>query len=211
MNLFAAGDFHQNEGLREAVVEHANSGDYDLTILTGDYEDPDYYESLAGALDGPFIALTGNWDFGFEPPENGQYTNLFNYKEVEFGEYHIVLLGSIYPDNFRDRIDDFFDGVPNEYRIVATHYPPHMLGDLTSMGTRAGFTEFRELIMRHKPALWLCGHIHEDFGKFALLDTIVLNCASKESGKAWNIVLGEDGVEETEEVVLDEELAEADR
>lgn len=209
MKVFATGDFHQSEVLREAVIEEANSGEYDLVILTGDYEEADYYKSLTEDLDGPFIALTGNWDFGFEPPENGEYTNLFNYKEVEFGDYRIVLLGSVYPDDFMTRIEEFFKDAPQEKCIVATHYPPHMLGDLTRMGTRAGFTEFREIIMRSKPALWLCGHIHEDYGKFELLKTTVLNCAAKESGKGWSITFADGGVEKTEEVILDNELADS--
>lgn len=202
MNLFAVADLHRNEELRDAVIEEANSGDYDLFIAVGDYEEADYYESLIAPLQLPFIALTGNWDFGFQPPENGEYERLFNYKEVEFRDYRIVLLGSVYPDDFQEQVAAFFDGVPNGKRIVASHYPPHMLGDLTRMGTRAGFTEFRELIMREKPALWLTGHIHEDFGKYALMNTLVLNCAAIESGKAWRITFNDAGVNGTEEVVL---------
>jgi Icc-related predicted phosphoesterase len=202
MRIFAAGDFHKSAELQEAVVEQVTTNDYDLVILTGDYEEVEYYEALVDDLTTPFIALTGNWDFGFEPPENGEYTNLFNYKEVVFEDYHVALLGAVYPDDFPARIADFFADVPRHRRIIASHYPPHMLGDLTDMGTRAGFTEFRELIMKEKPAVWLCGHIHEDFGEFELLKTTVLNCASKESGKAWAFDLTADGVTGLDEVVL---------
>ncbi len=205
MRIFAVADFHREADLQEAAIEEANSGQYDLFIGLGDYEEPEYYENLVDPIDIPFVALTGNWDFGFEPPDNNEYTNLFNYKEVEFGDYRIVLLGAIYPDDYGEKIEAFFEDVPNEYRIVCSHYPPHMLGDLARTGTRAGFQEFRDLIMRHKPVLWMCGHIHEDFGAFELLDTTVLNCAAVESGKGWSIQLGEEGVEETEEVTLVED------
>ncbi|MFB6076610.1 MAG: hypothetical protein ABEK12_00580, partial [Candidatus Nanohaloarchaea archaeon] len=80
-------------------------------------------------------------------------------------------------------VQEFFDDVPHEHRIVASHYPPHMLGDQADNGNRAGFPEFRELIMKEHPALWLCGHIHEDFGEFSLMDTTVLNTASVDSGR----------------------------
>lgn len=202
MRIFAVADFHGEDALRDAAIEEANTGDYDLFIALGDYEEPEYYESLIAPLEIPFVALTGNWDFGFEPPDNNEYTNLFNYKEVEFNEYRIVLLGAIYPDNFGEKIESFFDGVPQEHRIICSHYPPHMLGDLTRTGTRAGFKEFRDLIMKQKPATWLCGHIHEDYGEFELLDTTVLNCAAADTGKAWSITMSDNGVEDTEEVVL---------
>lgn len=202
MRIFAAGDFHKDEELKEAAIDHITSGDYDLFIGLGDYEEPEYYEDLVAPLEIPFVALTGNWDFGFEPPENGEYPNLYNYKEVTFHDYRIVLLGAIYPDDYRHRIEEFFDGVPNEKRIVASHYPPHMLGDLARAGTRAGFPEFRDLIMREKPAIWLCGHIHEDFGEFSLMSTTVLNGAATETGKGWRIEMGDDGVEAVEDVAL---------
>ncbi len=205
MRVLAVADFHREEAIRDAVIEEANSGAYDLFIALGDYEEPEYYESLVDPINIPFVALTGNWDFGFEPPANGEYQNLFNYKEVEFKDYHIVLLGAIYPDNFGEKIESFFDGVPHERRIICSHYPPHMLGDLTRTGTRAGFKEFRSLIMKEKPAAWLCGHIHEDYGQFELLDTTVLNCAACESGNAWAFTLGDTGIEDTENVVLIED------
>lgn len=205
MQILAVADFHGDDALREAAIEHANNDGYDLFIGLGDYENETYYKSLVDPLNIPFVSITGNWDFGFEPPKNGEFPNLFNYQEVEFDDYRIVLMGSVYPDDVGKKIEQFFDSVPNEHRIVASHYPPHMLGDLTRTGTRAGFQEFRDIILKHKPALWLCGHIHEDYGKFALMNTIVLNCAAKETGKGWSITMGDDGVEDTEEVVLVEE------
>lgn len=200
MRLFTVGDLHQNAELKDAVVAEVNDGGYDLFIGIGDYEDPGFYNAFIEELELPSLSVTGNWDFSFTPPENGEYFHLFNYKKVEFNDYRIVLLGAVYPDDFQQQVKAFFDGVPNSHRIVASHYPPHMLGDLARTGTRAGFPEFRELIMREKPALWCCGHIHEDFGSFSLLKTTVLNCAAAETGKGWAVELGADGVEEADEV-----------
>lgn len=204
MRILAAGDFHQEDVLRDRFIEEANSGGYDLAIAIGDYEDPDFYQALPEQVETQFLAVTGNWDFGFEPPDNDEYERLFNYQEVNFDDLKIALLGAVYPDDFMDQIHEFFQGTDNAKRIVASHYPPHMLGDLARTGTRAGFPQFRDLIMREKPTLWLCGHIHEDFGEFSLMDTTVLNAASKESGKGWQIELGDDGVEDVNEVLLDE-------
>ncbi|MDY6769107.1 MAG: hypothetical protein SVW02_03315, partial [Candidatus Nanohaloarchaea archaeon] len=125
------------------------------------------------------------------------------YQKVEYEDgYKFLLLGAVYPDEFLEEAHEFFQGTPQEKRVVASHYPPHMLQDLADNGNRAGFPEFRELIMREKPALWTCGHIHEDFGKDALMDTVVVNAAAEESGKGWRVEMGEDGVEDAVQVEL---------
>ncbi|MDY6777005.1 MAG: metallophosphoesterase family protein [Candidatus Nanohaloarchaea archaeon] len=202
MKILTAGDFHGSEELKQGVVDELEERDYDLLLMIGDYGSEEFYEDLVGSVNTPYLATTGNWDFGFEPPENNELDKLFNYQKVEFKGYSFLLLGSVYPDDFMEQAKEFFEGVPNEKRVVASHYPPHMLGDLADNGNRAGFEEFRELIMREKPALWTCGHIHEDFGRFSLMDTTVLNTAGEQSGKGWRVELGEEGVEEAEEVEL---------
>lgn len=202
MRILAGGDFHLSDQLKDAFVEEANTGDYDLALLIGDFEEPGYYQDLIDALQVPFLSCTGNWDFGFDPPANEEYTHLYNYQQIQFEDYFVVLLGSVYPDDFQEQVHEFFAGTDPAKRIVASHYPPHMLGDLARTGTRAGFPQFRDLILREQPALWVCGHIHEDFGEFALKETTVLNAAAKESGKSWAVEMGDNGVEAAEAVVL---------
>lgn len=203
MKIFTAGDFHDNEEIKQAVVEEVNGSDYDMFLGIGDYDTPEFYQDMIGQLKVPWLAVTGNWDFDFQPPENGEYQHLYNYQKVEYEDgYHFLLLGAVYPDELLEEAHEFFEGVPNEKRVVASHYPPHMLCDLAGNGNRAGFPEFRELIMREKPALWTCGHIHEDFGKASLMGTVVVNASSKESGKGWRVELGDDGVEDAVEVEL---------
>ncbi|MFB6265712.1 MAG: metallophosphoesterase [Candidatus Nanohaloarchaea archaeon] len=203
MKILTAGDFHGSEELKQGVVDELEERDYDLLLMIGDYGSEEFYEDLVGSVNTPYLGTTGNWDFGFEPPENNELDKLFNYQKVEFKGYSFLLLGSVYPDDFMEQAKEFFEDVPNEKRVVASHYPPHMLGDLADNGNRAGFAEFRELVMREKPALWVCGHIHEDYGKFSLMNTTVLNTAGEKSGKGWRVEMGEEGVEDVEEVKLD--------
>jgi len=202
MRIFTAGDFHGDESLKEAVVAEANDGGYDMTLFIGDYDTPEFYQDMVDQLEVPWLAITGNWDFDFEPPENNEYQHLYNYQKGEYEDgYRFLLLGSVYPDDFLQEAHEFFEGAPPEKRVVASHYPPHMLQDLADNGNRAGFPEFRELIMREKPSLWTCGHIHEDFGKDSLMDSVVVNAASQESGKGWSVEL-DDGVAEAAQVEL---------
>ncbi len=203
MKVFTAGDFHGSEELKDALLDEVNDGGYDMFFAVGDYGSAQYYQDMVDRLQVPWLGITGNWDFDFNPPENGEYPHLYNYQKVEYEEgYKFLLLGAVYPDDLLEEARDFFDGTPNHKRVVASHYPPHMLCDLAANGNRAGFKEFRELIMREKPALWTCGHIHEDFGKASLMDTVVVNASAEESGKGWRIELGDDGVEAAEPVTL---------
>ena len=86
---------------------------------------------------------------------------------------------------------------------MGTHYPPKKLGDRVFSGDRVGFEQFREIIIKKKPALWASGHIHEDFGRDSLFDTEFLNAAGEESGKAYAIEMSDKGgVKNIEEKTL---------
>lgn len=202
MKILAASDFHEDEELTEAAIEEANSGDYDLFLNPGDFVSREEYERFEDAVEIPFFACTGNWDFEFEPPENGEYDSLFNYMKVELDDLRVALIGSVFPDDFMEDISDWADGVDPSDLIMVSHYPPERAGDATVSGNRAGMTGFRKLIMKLKPAIWLCGHIHEAFGHYSVMETDVFNCAVIESGKCFSIELGDDGVEDWDEVDL---------
>jgi Icc-related predicted phosphoesterase len=96
------------------------------------------------------------------------------------------------------------EGVDSDKLVICSHYPPKKLGDKIESGRRIGFDQFRRMIMKHKPALWVNGHVHEDFGENDLMGTKVLNASSFDSGKAYSVTL-DDGDVEVEEVVLVEE------
>lgn len=49
--------------------------------------------------------------------------------------------------------------------LLITHSPPKGVGDVTSGGVSVGSTAIREAIERVQPALALCGHIHDSWGR----------------------------------------------
>jgi len=203
MKILAAADFHEDQELVDATVEMANSGEFDLFLSPGDFVSRECYEDMVERIEIPAMACTGNWDFDFTPPENDEYQRLFNYILADYEDYKIGMLGAVFPDNYQDEIEEWVEGVNTRKLIMMSHYPPERLGDATVSGTRAGMSGFRKAIMRFKPAIWLCGHIHESFGRYSLMETEVFNCASIESRKGFAIELGEDGVESAEEVELE--------
>ena len=82
--------------------------------------------------------------------------------------------------------------------VLVTHSPPHRVLDRCGNGERAGSSYLYNLVQRaeRKPALWLCGHIHEDRGAASVVfeggenATVVVNAANANSGIARRLVHG---------------------
>lgn len=62
--------------------------------------------------------------------------------------------------------------------IMVAHVPPHGVCDILFNGEHAGSKAVREWIHAHEPMLWLCGHIHESFGKGQIGNTAIYNCTT---------------------------------
>lgn len=204
LKLLVTSDFHAKEDLKEATIEEANSGDYDLYLNLGDFMDPEYTEDLFDRIDVPGIGCTGNRDL-FQDEEIMENSPVYHFLEAEVDdEYLVILIGGDFPDDVKAQVTELIEehGDPSKI-IVGSHYPPLKLGDRVHSGERVGFEQFRELILKHKPALWATGHIHEDFGEQSLLGTTVLNAAAESSGKAFSVTIGDEGgVEEVKEINL---------
>ncbi len=204
MKVLAASDFHGSNELLQNFLKEANNGEYDLVVLPGDFESPERYKKIVDSLEPTVIASTGNWDFNFKPPKNDDYDSLFNYMKITYDDYKICVIGSVFPDDFKKDIRDWAEGHDNNKLFFVSHYPPKRLGDRAVTGVRAGLDGFRKLILKLKPAAWFCGHIHEAFGHYSLMNTDVFNCSIPESKKCFSVEFGEDGVESFEEVDLSE-------
>jgi hypothetical protein len=68
-------------------------------------------------------------------------------------------------------------GIPDGADIVIAHTPPKDVADAVESGFHAGCPELRKAIKRTKPALLVCGHIHEAHGVGNIGDTLIVNAA----------------------------------
>ncbi|MFB6182757.1 MAG: metallophosphoesterase [Candidatus Nanohaloarchaea archaeon] len=204
LKLLITSDFHADEQLKEAAIKEANNGDYDLFINLGDYMDKEYAEELFNEIEISAIGTTGNRDMMFGTELTESDTPVFNFLEANVDdEYLVILIGGDFPDDIKDKVADLIEEHDPKKVIVGSHYPPLKLGDRVNSGKRIGFEQFRELIIKYKPALWASGHVHEDFGQYSLMDTPVLNAAAEETGKAFSVeIKDEGGVEKIEEITL---------
>lgn len=205
LKILVTSDFHAEEELKDAAIKEANSGNYDLFINLGDYMNQDFARDLFENIEIPAIGSTGNRDTHFDDEFLNGSTPVYNFLEAEIDdEYLVILIGGEFPDDIKEKVTDLIEEHgDNKKVIVGSHYPPEKLGDKIHSGRRIGFPQFRELIIKEKPAVWMSGHVHEDFGEYSLMGVPVLNTASEETGKAFSVVIGEDGgVDEIEEVEL---------
>ena len=204
LKMLVAGDFHAREELLEGCRKELEENDYDLYINAGDYMDLDYAERLFEGLDVAAIGITGNRDLHMTE-EDLEGLPVFHFLEADIDdEYKLIMIGGDFPDDVQEKVAEMIEGVDSDKLVICSHYPPKKLGDKIESGRRIGFDQFRRMIMKHKPALWVNGHVHEDFGENDLMGTKVLNASSFDSGKAYSVTL-DDGEVEVEEVVLVEE------
>lgn len=204
LKILVTSDFHAKEDLKDAAVEEANSGDYDLFVNLGDYMNEEFAEELFDEVEIAGIGCTGNRDMMFSQEFLDGPTPVYNFLEADIDdEYKLILIGGDFPENVKEKVKDLIEDHDSDKVIVGSHYPPKKVGDRVHSGKRIGFDQFRELIIKHKPALWMNGHVHEDFGERELMGTKVLNAAAEETGKAYSVTLGDEGgVEDVQEIQL---------
>jgi Icc-related predicted phosphoesterase len=62
-------------------------------------------------------------------------------------------------------------------KILISHQPPLGCQDIGNSGHNYGSWSIREKLLKEKPEVVFCGHVHEKFGVGKLGNTLVINCA----------------------------------
>ena len=203
MKIFATSDIHGNKALMAKLKEM--SAISDLVLICGDVggkeyffrdildfsaqqrKDAEYLDSLLSDIGATSRFILGNDDW-FEY-DGGNYLS----KSEDIGGEHLVPFEyvGITPFNTNREANEnklryelgkltCADGsCPNENSIIVAHMPPYGAGDVLYNGSHCGSKAIRQWIEGVQPKLWLCGHIHEDFGMDNIGGTIVLNCACR--------------------------------
>ncbi len=204
LKILVTSDFHAKEELKDAAIEEANNGEYDIFINLGDYMDEEYAKDLFEKIEIPAIGCTGNRDMHFSEEFLEGSTPVYNFLEAEIDEeYLLILVGGSFSEDVRQDITELIEEHGNSRKvIIGTHYPPHKVGDLVHNGDRIGFEPYREIIIKEKPLMWMNGHVHEDFGERDLMKTKVLNAAGCDNGKAFAVKVEGENVQEVKEINL---------
>lgn len=149
---------------------------------------------LSGNVKREVIAIAGNHDLKAETnPEMWEACiNNFTYLKdemIEIGDPNgrpIKVYGSPWTPRFYDwafnadrgsEIRKHWDKIP-KCDILITHGPPFGVLDKNQEGQHVGCVDLREAILRIRPKIHVCGHIHEGAGLGMLGSTLVINASS---------------------------------
>lgn len=185
VRIFAAGDFHGDRQAAKRLAERAVSENADIIVLNGDIVEEDnpngvvYYFAKTGK---PVFLVPGNHDWFATDFLAAKYDlqNLHN-KSVNFGNIAIVGSGS----NMAMMSEkDIYDGIRRLKSSQKTLLVSHVHPSGTLMETFSQFVKgsigLRKAIEATKPAVVICGHVHEAEGiEEKIGNTLVVNVGKK--------------------------------
>jgi Icc-related predicted phosphoesterase len=162
MRIFATADLHGRPDRVDAVRKAVAQLQPDVVILAGDITHAGQGAEALALLDGlpgVVIAIPGNMD-PFEVDDAIGRSRARN-PNLEVIEH----------DGVR------FSGLRDEpAHVLVTHEPPYGVLDRTRAGQHIGSQSVRDCVLRLRPRLLICGHVHESPGIGPLGDTTVVNC-----------------------------------
>ena len=163
--------------------------EFDLIISCGDLNH-NYLEFLQTLGNVPVLYVRGNHDDGYaqEPPEGCTCIEdrIFVYQGVRFlglgGSYKYRNGENMFTEReMCRRIKRLFLSLwyHRGFDVLVTHAPARHLNDFDSLSHR-GFECFLKLLDRYRPAYFIHGHIHKNYGikipqKSQYGDTLVIN------------------------------------
>lgn len=157
------------------ALEHfdpARWGRVDAVVSCGDLK-AGYLDYLATVVNAPSLYVRGNHDAAYD--EVPGWENLHGRVVVVGGVRFAGLEGARWYGGtgvevgdrlmaLRTRLLGWRLAVAGGADVLVTHAPPVLEGAPTDH-VHAGFAAFNRLMARHRPPLWLHGHLHMDYGR----------------------------------------------
>ncbi len=137
------------------------------------------------------IFIAGNHDFFFERMPESYIQSLIPENVTYLNDSGITLKGIkiwgspvqpwFYDWAFnRQRGTDIlkhWDLIPDDTDILITHGPVHGILDKTIDGAHVGCVDLMNTVRRIRPQYFICGHIHEAYGKAITIGTTYINAS----------------------------------
>lgn len=181
MKLLVFSDLHNSDAGLEFITDNIAKHKPDLMLFCGDlttFGPRSFAQKAIKEINVRTLAVPGNCD----PPaihevyDEGSFTNIHG-KSIETEGFTFVGWGGSNPGvntPFEHSEDDIFAGLepviaePSSEStkpvILVSHCPPHGLLDTIPTGAHVGCTSVADIIDTYRPALTVCGHIHEAQG-----------------------------------------------
>ncbi|WXG43816.1 MAG: metallophosphoesterase family protein [Promethearchaeati archaeon SRVP18_Atabeyarchaeia-1] len=195
MNLIVTADYHGEVEAALGVVRYFEEKHLDAIIVSGDIthagtaEDAEYLLNTLLDATPNVLYVSGN----FDPPEisngvDGSGAFCLHGRSHMIGEYTFVGVSGAVPAPFWSPFttsDKEIEAALNkalssttsrDKLILVSHDPPNSTSlDKTTIGTNVGSKSVKEFILREKPILASCGHIHEAAGVEKINSTVAVN------------------------------------
>lgn len=185
MKIFATSDIHNNL----EVVEKLKQIEADLIVICGDIHSPETLEKIRIILaDKDWFYIRGNMD-DLDVSHDSNYLGEQKDNLVPF-EWVLTTPFGTYREKNEEELKEELDKLSvNNNSIIVAHNPPFGAGDKIPAGVNVGSHSILEFIKEKQPKIYLCGHIHEDFGDYKIGETLVFNCACLGDGvlRGWYI------------------------
>jgi Icc-related predicted phosphoesterase len=203
MRLLVFSDLHRDLSAARGVAKRAPEAD--VVVGAGDYATK--REGLAGVIrelrkiDRPTVLVAGNSESVEElrrACDGWAAAHVLHGESVHINDVTFFGVGCAVPttpfgawsvDLDEQQAAELLQPCP-QGAVLVSHSPPHGHVDRASTGQHLGSTAVLETVRRTRPALVVCGHIHDAWGQQVEIDGVpVLN-----AGPAGMIVdLGSDG------------------
>jgi Icc-related predicted phosphoesterase len=194
VKIYAAADIHARSDRLASVRETFLRTAADVFIAAGDLFNyrscPEVIQGLQ-ELPGPVIAVQGNSDPKHAMRLLSAAPNLIWLDRQAFVTMGIefVGIGGTIPLPFRTRLavresslTASVSGLVRPDTVLVVHPPPFGVCDLALKRFHTGSRGLQKLVLRRKPRLLICGHIHEQAGTGRLGETLVVNCSIGRGG-----------------------------
>jgi Icc-related predicted phosphoesterase len=199
MNLLLFSDLHADAAAARRLVQRSRTAD--VVVGAGDFgnvrRDVRVCIDVLRAIDRPAVLVAGNNESTDElvhacrdwPQAHVLHGSGVTVAGVAFfglaGGVPVTPFGAWSYDFTEGQAAELLAGCP-EGCVLVSHSPPRGTVDVASNGKSLGSTAVRGAILRVRPLLVVCGHIHGSAGQHVLLgDTPVVNAGP--AGVEWEL------------------------
>jgi Icc-related predicted phosphoesterase len=195
MRIYAVADIHARTPLIAKVLDNVVAHRAEVLVLAGDTTGLRHPESILGRLAGvpvPILVIRGNSD----PPRIEAFLKhtrqliSLHLKRTEYNGVTFVGLGGTLPLPFGSRVAwnekkrfAALEPLVDPSSVLVVHPPPRGTLDTVFGRFQAGSAGLTRFVLHARPALVVCGHIHECPGCQRLGSSLVVNCSAGRHGQ----------------------------
>ncbi|MCA8881424.1 MAG: metallophosphoesterase family protein [Rhodobacteraceae bacterium] len=176
MRILAFSDLHMSRGAAAHLVEAATEAD--LVIGAGDFcnmrQGLDDAMAMLSGIAAPLVVVPGNAESAAEltaaAPDgahvlHGSGCDINGLRLFGLGYAVPVTPFGAWSCDLDDETAATMLARCTDADVLVLHSPPKGIADATSSGQSVGSTAIRDAIVRIAPALAVCGHIHDSWGR----------------------------------------------